>query len=339
MSTAARVESIDALKIFRVHMTKFQEAANAALADADSEMSRTQTWLEGDRENFWAMQIRKRGELVQRAEEQLRGKRLFKDASGSTPSAIEEQKAVAAAKKNLAEAEMKLNNVRKWNRKLQREIILYKGAVARFGNSLSSLVPGGIANLAGTIELLEKYLQMSPEAAGAAGGIGIESAGSAAGTAASMSRSPETRENVQSAIDPAKLRPPVPTSEVIESAATLPPELLSLACDEVLPEQRTILVRHMGEMPREDLPILIAQAALFGKRIFLLRANNETGLAALVGSIDDEGSAAYNKTTVAELSRARPDMAELLKLPPGWLVILGSGGLRNVYNHNNEKML
>jgi hypothetical protein len=338
MSTGARVESIDALKIFRVHLTKFREAANAALSDADSEISRTQTWLEGDRENFWAQQIRKRGELVQRAEEQLRGKRLFKDASGSTPSAVEEQKAVALAKKNLAEAEMKLNNVRKWNRKLQKEMILYKGSVARFANSLTTLVPGGVANLAAMIELLEKYLELGP-AAGAMGGIGIESAGVSAGTAASMSRSPEGIQQIESAIDPGKLRASVPAGDVLESAPPLPAELLSLACEKVLPEQRTVLARHMAEAPAEDLAVLIAQPALFGKRIFLLRGADQSGLAAVVGSIDDAEATAYNKTTVAELSRSRPDLAELLKLPAAWLVILGSNGLEIVYNNSNIKML
>ena len=46
MSTTARVDSIDALKSFRVSLIKFAEEANAALAGAESEMQRTIGWLE-----------------------------------------------------------------------------------------------------------------------------------------------------------------------------------------------------------------------------------------------------------------------------------------------------
>ena len=76
MSTAARVDSIDAIKEFRVYMTKFQELATMALGDADSDIQRIQSWLEGEQQTYWTGQIRKRQEIVSRAEEAFRQKRI-----------------------------------------------------------------------------------------------------------------------------------------------------------------------------------------------------------------------------------------------------------------------
>ena len=72
MSEGARVESIDALKHFRVALFKFQEAANAALADAEGDLSSTLNWLENEQYMFWQNQIRKRHELLERAKEAVR---------------------------------------------------------------------------------------------------------------------------------------------------------------------------------------------------------------------------------------------------------------------------
>ena len=55
MSTSAHVDSIDALKTFRVALIKFAEEANAALATAEAEMQRTVGWLERDQLSFWQM--------------------------------------------------------------------------------------------------------------------------------------------------------------------------------------------------------------------------------------------------------------------------------------------
>src|SRR5271165_4956698 len=97
MSTV-RVESVDALTDLKNYLAKFQEMAGRALSDADSDISKTQRWLEGEILNHWNNQIRKRQEAVTKAEEALRQKRLYKDSSGSMPSVVEEQKVVKLAK-------------------------------------------------------------------------------------------------------------------------------------------------------------------------------------------------------------------------------------------------
>ncbi len=82
MSEVARVESVDALKELRVALIKFAETANGALGDSESEVQRMQMWLENDQTSHWQRQIRKLTEVVSRAKEALRMKKVFKDATG-----------------------------------------------------------------------------------------------------------------------------------------------------------------------------------------------------------------------------------------------------------------
>ena len=72
MSNPARVESIEALKMFRRAIIKFVEAANVALGDAESEMQRRLNWLENEQDSYWQGQIRKRQEEVSKCKDAVR---------------------------------------------------------------------------------------------------------------------------------------------------------------------------------------------------------------------------------------------------------------------------
>lgn len=161
MSEGARIESIDALKHFRIALFKFQESANVALADAEGDINSTLNWLENEQLSHWQTQIRKRHDLLERAREALRMKRLFKDSSGRTPQAVEEEKAVRVCQARLAEAEEKLANVKKYTRVLQREMQVYKGSVQRFATTVQSDIPVAAAALDSMLTSLEAYVALS----------------------------------------------------------------------------------------------------------------------------------------------------------------------------------
>jgi hypothetical protein len=158
---AARVESVDALRRFKATLAKFAGEASVALADAESEMQRTQVWLESEQRQHWQTQIRKRAEAVSRAKEALRMKKLFKDSAGRTPSAVDEEKALRIAQRAYAEAEEKLANVRRSIPRLQKEYQMYKGGIQRFATSIESDIPVGIAKLDAMVGRLEEYLALS----------------------------------------------------------------------------------------------------------------------------------------------------------------------------------
>ena len=161
MSEQARVESIDSIKLFRRALFKFAEGALTALGDAESEPLRVLMWLETEQTTYWQGQLRKRTELVARCKEAVRMKTLFKDSTGRTPSAIDEQKALQAALRKLQEAEEKVIAVKRYTQKLQKEILLYKGQVQRFATTVQSDVPVWAAKLDAMVGKLEEYVALA----------------------------------------------------------------------------------------------------------------------------------------------------------------------------------
>lgn len=189
MAEGARVESIEALRQFKVAIWKFQEAATVALGDAESEMHRVLVWLETEQGTYWQGQIRKRQEAVARAREALRMKQIFKDAAGRQPTAIEEQKALQAALRQVAEAEQKLVNVKRWTRALQKEVEMYKGSVQRFATDVQTELPAAAAHLESLSAKLDAYVSLE---AGATGASAEATVVSSAASEPSMARSPAT---------------------------------------------------------------------------------------------------------------------------------------------------
>ena len=154
----ARVENIDAIKAFKAALWRFAELANAALCDADADATGTLRWLENEQRVYWQNAVRKSQELVSRCEEALRHKKIFKDASGRTPSAVDEEKALAKAKRMLEHATERLENTRRYIPKLQREIMLYKGHVQRLSTFVAGDVPAAAAKLDKIVARLEAYV-------------------------------------------------------------------------------------------------------------------------------------------------------------------------------------
>lgn len=181
----AKVESIEPLKTLKRAMIKFAEAANVALADAESEGARTLIWLQNEQLQYWTSQIRKRQDLVARCEEAVRMKKLFVDSAGRRSSAVDEIKALDKAKRMLEEAQTKLANCKMWSRRLEKSVQDYRGTVQRFSTTVSNVLPVYAAKLEASVRTLERYLGLQAPgqaASSAAGGAG-DAAGGASGPA------------------------------------------------------------------------------------------------------------------------------------------------------------
>lgn len=188
MAEGARVDSIDVIKGFKPALVKFAEAINVALGDAESEIHRTLVWLEAEQSQHWRSEIRKRQTEVARAREAVRMKKLYKDSSGRTVTAIDEEKALAVALRKLQEAEQKALAVKKWSLRLQKEMEQYKGGTQSLATAVQSDVPAATARLDALFSKLESYVSMGPAA------VGSEAVGSDAGQG--MSRPAEAEESM-----------------------------------------------------------------------------------------------------------------------------------------------
>jgi hypothetical protein len=200
MEGSARVESLDAIRDFKIALAKFIEVGNGALSDAESELNRTASWLDPEQDLYWQGQIRQRADKLAQAQDKLREKQLFKDSTGRTPSAIEEQKAVAVAKRRLEESQQKLQKVRQHSRRMQKTILLYKGQVQRMTTSLTGDLPAAIAHLSNLLQSLDAYVALAasagesaPESTGELTTVGTESG-------ASMAREVAEEDKVESGV-------------------------------------------------------------------------------------------------------------------------------------------
>ncbi|HEY1922011.1 MAG TPA: hypothetical protein VGG44_04540 [Tepidisphaeraceae bacterium] len=342
MSTGAHVDSTDSIRDFRVYLTKFQEGASLALGDADSDVNRAARWLEGEGLNYWMAMVRKRQEEVAKAEEAFRFKRLYKDASGSMPSAVEEQKALQIAKRKLAETQEKLANVKRWTRQLQKEVVIYRGGVSGFANTVSSGVPAAIAHLGVTLDHLDKYAEISagtgaegPE--GTAAGVGAASEGTGPSMSRAADEAPAAKE--ADAVDPAAIRAGAPTAQAIFAAKPEESGPVKLSCGVVTEEQGAKITTIANvAAPGDEDRIIISPAVVGSDRLYLLRLGAPEAIWCL-GPVDGADSGAYNTISAADLRAGRPDLAGLLKLPAGSLAIVGSKGLSAVFNDRNENIL
>lgn len=156
----ARVESIDAIRAFRAAIFKFAETAGRALDDAESEMGHVLNWLENEQRTYWADQIRKRHEAVEKCKEAVRMKKLYKSPTGGRQSATDEEKALAVAQRRLEEAQTKALNVKRHVVRLQKEIHIYKGAVQRFRTTVEVDLPAGAAELEKMLQSLDEYVAL-----------------------------------------------------------------------------------------------------------------------------------------------------------------------------------
>lgn len=162
MRDFARVDSIDALKDFRVSLCKFADTVKVGLDEADHEIDRTALWLKQDQSSYWKSQVRKYQELVTRAKIELNRKQQQKTPLGGRYSCVDEKKALAVAQRHYDEAVQKVANVRRWIRQFDQETFDYRGAIQGLISMLDGDLPNALALLDNMITALEAYASSGP---------------------------------------------------------------------------------------------------------------------------------------------------------------------------------
>lgn len=165
--SGANVHDIEIFRSLKAALVKFRQSADSVLLNGDSQMARMVSWLENEQISYWNGQIRRRREIVSRALEAVRSKKLFKDASGRTPDASREEKLLKLAQAALDDAEARLAATRRALPRLQKEIETYRGGVHGLGNALMADIPRAIAAVERMSRSLEEYV--SAEAGGVQG--------------------------------------------------------------------------------------------------------------------------------------------------------------------------
>ncbi len=210
MSGQVKVEDLEVFAGFRIALLKFAQAADSALSNADSQISRTHSWLDTEQRSFWELQLRKRGEAVMKAHDAVRQKKMYNDPSGRRPTAVEEEKALAKCVKALEEGQQKLDNVKRALPRLEKAADLYRSGVARLSITVTVDIPRAVALLDRLSASLQEYVQIE------APSMPTESAAAASPSGDSVSRGGDE------GMPPAAESQETPPASSAEAAAATP---------------------------------------------------------------------------------------------------------------------
>lgn len=158
MSDQARISSIEALEAFRADLIKYVEKARIALEDAESEVRRTQTYLDMDRLGYWAGQCKQRTKLLEQAEAELYNVTL----SSPTESHAFQKMAVTKARRNLEEAMAKLHVVKRWRQNFENRATPLLRQLDPMFFLVGRHLPKGIHALGESIKALQAYAEKTP---------------------------------------------------------------------------------------------------------------------------------------------------------------------------------
>jgi hypothetical protein len=157
----ARIDSPEVIREFRAHFVKFDQAARNALLGLDSDVKGTFAWLRGEQLAYWKAQLRKREELLTRAQGELANAQIAASYSGKN-SFVDEKRAVEKAKRMKEEAEQKIQLVRKWSVMAEQEVGKRMGPCNGLAILLDHLTPMALARLDQMVISLEGYLRDTP---------------------------------------------------------------------------------------------------------------------------------------------------------------------------------
>lgn len=332
MSQAAHVESIEKLKDLRVALCVLAETARTGLLDADSEIQRVNLWLKNEQVRYWKSQIMSRGEMVTRAKIALNQKKLTKTPLGGHYSCVDEEKALQLARRRLEEAETKLANVQKWNRRLDEEVFEYKGQVQALGRMVDSMLPVAIARLDRMIEALESYMAVK-----STGGAEVD-LHEAFASVARLSLPDALLDSPWQATREAayrELRKLTPSGEARMQAMARP-------VPQSLVSRRLSQADHDGiaglglaaESPAPDSRLVLGAGSESASRLYLERGEptgpQDSGWYA--GPVEGEPAATLTAIRVADLLAQGPHWGQILELPVGTLIVLQGESVEALLN-------
>jgi hypothetical protein len=228
--------------------------------------------------------------------------------------------------------------VKHWTRALQKEQTLYRGAVASFSNDVAAGVPQAIGYLGALIADLEKYVELQTAGAGEESAAGVGAGAGQEGGGPSMARAADEAEKGPKGLDPEALRNGIPTAQAILAAKAGDAGAVHLGVGQVTAEQAGFTAKFVADgVPTDEQRIVISPGIVGAARLVLVRLE-QLERSWFLGRVEGGDTGVYNTVTVGELRSGRPDLAELLRLPVGFMAVIGAGGIEAVFDSKNENV-
>ena len=161
MAEQAHVTSVDAIENFRAELIAYLSKVRPVVEDACDDVFRTREWLTQDRRVYWENQARRRGRILEDAQQALFSARL----SNLRDVRTAEQMAVLKARRSLEEAHGKLRKIAKWTRDFDNKVQPLVKELEHLRSLLGSDLPKAALHLAQVIKALEAYARVRKEVA------------------------------------------------------------------------------------------------------------------------------------------------------------------------------
>ncbi|MGQ0629327.1 MAG: hypothetical protein ACT4PL_14655 [Phycisphaerales bacterium] len=335
MADRAKVNSVDALKDYRQAVAVFVQEVSNALAEIDADMQRAVGWLRFEMLPRWRKELQTRQEQVIAARTERSRKELLSMAD--MPSLVEERKKLDQAKRRVSEAEQKIENVKKWARAIDREVMLAKGQSQSIADAVGRDLPAAILRLTRMIDALEKYAQIAPPASPGRPGPGgaveeqaeaqararAQSWAAAWTTSAGGGRGESTSPGGSGALLAAlRRRTPSAAARGAVEFETQPGFLP--ARGPVLPEGGLLLrLGVAGERADPAGRVVLALGALGGGDYYVERMLDDGSW--FIGNAGPGDGGRLEALPAAALLASRPDLREVLELPRGSIALVVAG--------------
>jgi hypothetical protein len=153
----AKVNDLAVLADFRVALAEFAGQVRRALTDVQLEVRRGMEWITEDRPTHWRYEVRRSGEALAHAKDELSHAKTYKQIGDYIPACIDEKKAVEKAKKRLEYAEEKVEITRNWIIATRHAVDEFQGPVQQLMGLLDSDIPRAIMLLERMSAALEQY--------------------------------------------------------------------------------------------------------------------------------------------------------------------------------------
>jgi len=157
MAQRAHITSVEALDAFRAALVLYLSKARPTLDEINSEVVRLRVWLESDRRVYWEKQVRRCALKLEEAKQAV----FSAEMSRLRESTSAERTAVTKAQRDLAEAETRLANVKKWVTDFESRVAPLAKQLERLQSFLSSGLPQAKAHLTESIRALEAYANVA----------------------------------------------------------------------------------------------------------------------------------------------------------------------------------
>jgi hypothetical protein len=155
----ANISSPEVIKRFRARMVEFDSECRRALEGSRSEVSRIEDWLRREQATYWKRELRKREEIAEQARRDYLSAVHNDGGYGGKKSAVDEKKLLDRALRRKAEAEAKVQAVKRWLMTIDKQVADVSGACLSLSSLLDSVIPKALARLDQMLDSLDEYMR------------------------------------------------------------------------------------------------------------------------------------------------------------------------------------